>query len=1167
MKFKPKVSMVVVALVLLTPMLFSSAAVALNETWGISEGDYYEYTFGIDGSVLLPSSVWDRLSEEAALGLNDAFNNSYDVGYADAYVEGYESGWINESGDPWSFTNPYEGSLIEGQENGWWQGYYDGYYEWYDNHTYKQYYYEDWVDDYLGDEIFTGFPQAELDAFDLETIYGAFLAMPKIFNLKINIDHMYEDTFINEWNNPDQELYYDVINITVELKQPGGVYMAFEDFMLSYMNTEVRAFIMAAFTGTIRDNITAQFDEGYNHLVAEVASPDFEPPVTNRGIIWGTGTNITIETEEFAQDIAFEVLNAFGFNMEQRPTYDSGWSNGYEEGYIEGYSDTGVPNPYDGWSDYTSYESGLRDGWYNGRDDGYWDQYYSYSMYGPYYNNYNQDAPEYYQDPAEFPSGYGYFPGFIPSDLDVGAELEKLKDVANIELGRSHLIFLGGFNGIVEQMGLDFITNEKQIYIAGNLEDPQFMFGKVLDLGSMLFIDQLNELILNESLGFVIDNESMEADGVINLQWDSNGVLLNYHVGLHIGMIYDVTNTLGINLVFDLSRGANTVLNAEFPDVLPTQKYYPPSVNGNWGIDEGDVYDFTTSIDMNIELPDYFWAELNDLMWEQMNDSYYWMTDGLSLPVGETVDMENIFHTFITEIPNVINFQSKITDMLGIDETQELWEDVWVVDHYEWTYVGDVEHQYDFIAQYLLAKTPAETVYEPVGRLILDMYDGFYAAVGNSFPETYANYIQGEMDGLLNDILSDVVPGTDVSVFDIVSYFVPTTLQVWGVSSNDTFSPEWAKMLGIADEFFFDLMQEATAMPSFLYIPTDFSFQSVYDEFLPWAEIESSGSFTEDQLIEYMTDLSMDDYYVSDNEIYLRWDIDDGMDDIFFSTTGLDADIPTLISDIYLDTGVLFDDNTISGKLLFNWRYDDFGVLENFHIQFGAGMQTTEDEELSFSIELDISRGEFAGKNGQFLGEPLIHTYDHWMYPSLTHTLIIPTGTGNIINIDSETYDVHMSLEVSAIDGARISTQIWGSDPSQSDMFMSGTGVFFAIDVDEQSNIQLPLTLTIDLRPELLALDESVLEELFTIYSYDDVTNDWVEEDFAITFDSAAGTVEIVVDHLSAFAIGAMKVDDTSTDDDDDDGGVFDGIPGYGAGFLILAVGATVVAIISRKRK
>ena len=93
--------MLFVTLVLLTPMFFSSA-VAMQEIWGIAEGEFYEYTFGIDGSVLLPPSVWDRLSEEAALGLDEAFNNSYDVGYAGAYEEGYEYGWSNVTADPWN---------------------------------------------------------------------------------------------------------------------------------------------------------------------------------------------------------------------------------------------------------------------------------------------------------------------------------------------------------------------------------------------------------------------------------------------------------------------------------------------------------------------------------------------------------------------------------------------------------------------------------------------------------------------------------------------------------------------------------------------------------------------------------------------------------------------------------------------------------------------------------------------------------------------------------------------------------------------------------------------------------------------------------------------------------------------------------------------------------
>ncbi|MCF2139905.1 MAG: hypothetical protein K9W44_07615 [Candidatus Lokiarchaeota archaeon] len=1189
MKLKTKISFLVLTLVLLAP-LTSFSVTAMQKSWGINEGDDFYYTFGIDGNIALPASLWDYLSEQTAMGLNDAFNDSYQIGWTTGYEEGYEFGWSNVTADPWNPSNPYEGNWTEnsyedGLEDGWWSGYWDGWYELDDgNAKYEEYYNNYWYDDYYGKEPFAGFPQSELDAFDLEHIFNEFLAMPKIFNMKIHIDHMYEDTFVNDWEFPQQEYYYDVINITVEMKLAGTpLYMSFEDFVVYYLNTVVRGFISSAFTGSIRDNITAGLDDGLAEIQSEIASPDYEPALINRGIVWGTGTNITIQTEEFAQQMAIEIMTAFGFNFRQEKTYASGWSEGYEEGYIEGWANSSAENPYEPWSEYDSqYQNGLRDGWNSGYNDGYYDLYYGYGMYGPNYHNEYKDNPEYDTYLTDFPEGYGYSGLlFIPQDLDVGAELEKAKDLANIALGRSHMIFLGGFNGLVEQLGLTLITNEKQVYAAGDINDAKYMFGKIFDLGGMLFLDQLNDEFDSLGLGFSVANDSLDLSALFNLKWDSNGILDNYHLELHIGMSADVLNLMGGNIIFDMSRGEQTTLNANFdPNVLPTQKYYPPSVFGNWGVNEGDIYDFTTSFDMNIEMPQYFWDEVNDGLWEMMNESYYYDTN-MSLPVDETVDAENIFHTFMTEVPNVVNLQSKITDMLGIDEVQEQWEEQWMGDHNEWVYIGDVEHKYDFIAQYFLAKTPDENVYEPLGRLFNNIYEGFYDAVGASFPATYANWVQDHMDTMLDEMLAEKIPDTNVSVFDVVSYFVPTMLNIWGISSNDTNVPEWAKLLGIVDDFYFDLLDHGVATPSLFYVPTDFSFQNVYDSFMTWAESMSGGDFTEDLFIEFLTNMSVDDIYVNGKEIYLRWDIDNGINDIFFQTTGLDEVLRSWITQVYNDTGVQFLDTTVFGKLLFCWRYDDNGVLENFHLQMGVGIKTVT-EELSYSVEFDISQGEFDGKDGQFLGEPLIHTYQHWMYPDLTHTLIVPPGAGNIIHIDSDTYDVHITLEVSAINGGtRISTQIWGDDPSTSDLFMSGTGVFFAIDVADPSNIELPLTITVDLRPELLALNESVLQELFTVYSYDEVADDWVEENFPVTFDMVAGTVQIEVSHLSAFAFGAKvsngttddtATDDTATDDtatDDtatDDTNPFENIPGYSTGIFLIAAVATMAFVLKKRR-
>lgn len=1155
MKQRTKIGVLVMVIGLLAPA-FIAPAVAMDENWAVQEGDDYYFTFGIGGEILLPPSLWDFLTNSFRDNINDLFNDSYNVGFADAYEEAYLDGWNNVSNgieDPYNYTNPYDGfwpgsSFEYGQMVGYDQGYPAGYEDLWMGNTFKQEdgYYDNWNEDYIGAEQFPGFPQSEIDLIDLETIYTEFMNMDKIFNMHIHIDSMSEFTEIDEGR--DAEYYYDLLNLTIQMRVADGVsdYQTLEEFAYDYLNINVRNFLLTALPGPqIEGNFTAALDDPLSSIQTQITGTKFL--LENRAFAWATGQNTSILADDIVQNMLFDVLGNFGFNFQEERTYDYGWSQGYEEGYDAGYNLDPWDNPYEGDWPY-GYQYGLEQGWYAGIQAGNND--YNYDDYhGVYYNNYYSGANEFEENSnlKAAPSGVFQSPFFIPSDLDVGAQIETVKDAVNIQLARSKAAYLvGGFNGIVDQLGMEVITDEKQVYVSANLDDPKWMFGEILNLGGMIGIDKLNEQIANiTALTFALDNETLAADGVFNIQWDNNGVLQNFHLEAGIGVNYLPTSILGVNLFLDISQGEYTALNAQFDTTTPTQKQYPTSLNGVWGVDEGDETDFTTAIDFNVELPQSMWDVLDDELWKGMNETYFDWTN-TSLPIAEEANAELIFETLMAEIPNVINFKSKVTDMLGIDENN-----------------GTDSHQYDFLFQQMTAKTPAETEYQPLGMLFNDIYDGFFEAVDASFPESFADELTLRLDGELDLLIeNNLIEGTDISVVDILQQFVPTTIHMWGISgTGPNILPDFAQEMGIVDDFYFELVSDATALPSILYTPTDFSFQNVYNELMPWLTL-SDPTFTEAKFYEFMTNMSVDDFFMTDDQMYMRAEMKT-LDDPFFINNGLKDGVKEMMDELGDDFGEQFIYDSVWGQIVFNWEYDGNGFLKNLHLHGGVGMETNGGEEMSLSFEIDVSQGEYNGKNGQFPGEPLIEGYDHWLYPDMVYTVILPQGTGNVVNVDSTAEDVHMSLTFSTTQQVRLSTQIWGDDPSTSDLFMEGTGVYFAIDADNEDAIDFPMTLTVDLRPELLALGGN-LTELFQIYTWDETENDWVIEDgFTITINNVTSQVIIEITHLSAFAIGAKVGSGTDTGT----GGVFDGIPGYGSVFMIVAMLGAVSFLIFRKRK
>lgn len=825
------------------------------------------------------------------------------------------------------------------------------------------------------------FPQSELDAVDLKTFYDAFKNdVSMIFNLKV--------TILNVGTlNLGDGYYWDIVNISLMVKRPtDSTYVTPEDFIIDFGSNELHDLYANNMPGSIGDNWSQFINEGIANFTDEINNATYDSPFDNIGLAYGTDQDSEVVVEDYMQYLAYDFLGAFGVLFERPRTYEFGWSQGYEDGYEAGWNAASAGDPWDSWTNpYEGewgwgYEYGLESGWQSGVINGYNGYIYdNTTYYGDYYNNWHEGAEEFQHNsqPTEMPENYGSIcPFLIPTGLDVGAEMEKMKDVSNLALGKSGaLFFTGGFNGILEQTGIEFITNEKALYISGNLEDPKWMLGKIIDVGGMVFLDQVNMQLDMMGYPFALENDSLTASGIFNLAWDTNGVLSNYHLEYHVGVKYDVTNTMGVDMVFDLSKGEYTLINHEF--IKPTQKDYPPVLNGNWGVTEGDINKFTYSYDGDIDLPQSMWDNISDELWIEMNDSYYYdFTDHESLPTDELVDAHKIFDTFMNNLPKIINLESKITDMLSWDWTDEIWENVYNYSSYswEWQYVEDVHSQYDFLIHYLLGKTTNETEYQPLGFLIQDLLDSLALTIGTSFPETYGNAILTELDDVVSEfLLESYLPGTTISVLEILAEFVPSFVHLWGIYSNATTNmlPDVLKDMGIVDEMWFSIVFDndnpGFISPPLLYTPTDFSFEDVYTDFFGWDEVP----FTEAEFLDFITNnLSIDEFLHSTHELKVHWSIS-GTDDPFFTSQDAQSDVEEWLDELGSEFGEQFIYDSLYGEMIWHWRYGTDGVLDNFHIHFGAGVKTANNEWFEFQVESDISGGEYTDKNHDFTGTPL----------------------------------------------------------------------------------------------------------------------------------------------------------------------------------------------------
>lgn len=1191
---KSKLLMIPLVLIFLIPSLISPVASVPDETWGITPGEVYNYTAGYDLDITLPGGVWDEVNDTLWMGIENMFNNSWEIGYKDGYPIGYDDGF-NLTNDNRPTEPDWNDDEYDDYETGMWDGYWTGYWDGeYDNYSTSPYL-NNYYNDYENETLHPGFNLADEMAFDGQAVLEGMLLLPSIVNIELTVENLdtvtkfddyghyepyyyyYEEWFnagdwvwgfdneelgywvngytapadgwylVDVWYDGDMwvyegtdEAYFDQINMSMEIKYPAEpLYYSMEDFALNYLRNTLINYFATALPGQVATDFVDRLNFVADEFENKTLEPGYNSEFTDFSMMqWFTGTNKSIWDMHLEEQFGFFAISGLGIS-----TFMS-------------------------------------------------------------------------QD---------YFPLFIPTTTNVGMAFEDIKDGINRMLVLSHGTVVGGFNGIVDQTGIEIVANEKEFYVGTNLADAEFIFGALADLGGTLLIDNVNEFA-----GELLDNSSLAANVLADWRWDAAGVLQNFHYEVHASADDYISQLLGlgVNLIVDISEGESLLLAQGYTG-KPVQDHadYAPTVDESWGVTEGDANAFTVGGNYKVELPQSLWDRWNEGIYAGMNDTYarnnydygwyrgymngydagyyHWDTDTSAifgggfmqeeynagwndgvqvgqldgkfdgerdgsdgtyymdsynnlhedyvltgLPAGESVDMHVMLESIIDNIPSVLNLQSTVTDMFTMPYNyyEEEWNGV------EWVDVP-ISSSYDMLLSSFMAKLPGETAYRPLGTLFTDFYDGIIATIDESFPATFADLLIAELEDFNIANMQDMIAG-NVSIFDIVSQFIPTIPFMWGAESTDMDIPDWAKDLGVVDDMFINHIREGYAIPSMLYVPTDTNFGTTFDEFTAWAQTQDP-SFTENFFNEFMMNASIDNFIIEGKEVQIVW-IVNGVNDIFFDTTGLAQNVRDWISGIHSEFGIMLDENSLVVSATFTLGYDANGILNNLHTQFGISINDGGANEFDLAVEFDISQGEYASINQLFPGQPLIEVYDHWVEPDADFSVFVPAGT-HTYTLESGTDGIDMEVDFTSTDDVTISIQAWGSNPTDDDPgFENGTGAYFAIDVDNEDAITFPITVTIGIPSGFETMTEQEIADIFAIYVWNSATNTWVlETGFTVTVDLGAGTIEIEITHLSVFAVGI------EIPEPEDPG--FQ-IPGYSLwGLLIASLGA--MAWVVKKRK
>jgi hypothetical protein len=719
------------------------------------------------------------------------------------------------------------------------------------------------------------------------------------------------------------------------------------------------------------------------------------------------------------------------------------------------------------------------------------------------------------------------FPAFVQKDADFGLAFEATKDEINRNLIQSPLIFMGGINGMIEEIGLEIIVSEKEAYFSWGLESPEDLIDEILDVAEFIGIDQINMLLNTTDYNFRLDKDTLQTDFEAAVRWSDEGILQNIHYEMDASNNLISSEYFGIHFVVDISEGISSSLGSKYTGKPNSPKIYDPVVTEDWAVTEGSKNEFTAGYNFNLELPQAVWDILDKNITDMLNSTY-------NLTEGETIDSKVLYNSIVENIPKLINFEAEVTDMFQYEYE--------VVEYNETTLLDDIVDRlsYDVLISKYRMKLPSESSYRPPGTFLEDIYNALLDTVGDGFPESVANNLTATLEDFEENLMNSTSLGDyNISFLDIAFQFVPSKPAYWGTSNTAEGMPSFLNDLGLYGNSTLNTMVSSFGTPSTLYMPKNTNFESIYDGYVSF--IAEQEGIALNEVGEYLSNMSIDRIEFKDKEAYLEWEID-GLSDRFWEGNTRVSQVNSLCSVFNDSFGIELDNDSI--RIVFNTaiRYSDEGILENDHMQFEFSIETTTGDLLSFALESDISYGDWDKWNEKFYGEPLITIYDHWREPDTQFTFSFDAGNNQQCVLESEEYNVDVTIDYSSSGAGTLSIQAWTSNPISIPLDFVNSSLFLAIEVSDNDILEFPLTITIDLPNDLLEFTDEDIIENFQIFTLDEPNEEWILEDFIKTIDRDEKEISIEITHLSVFAIGYIP-----------EKGFWEKIPGYPSFALILA--------------
>jgi hypothetical protein len=280
--------------ILIMPLASQFGSGYTEPNWGVSVGQKYYYTAGMNIDLNMPQQMWELMDDY----IKEIFNSSI-ANLTEADFTGLDA---QAMFDAFKTQIPViiniEMTVKNISERYWQYERYESVYE----YTYGNYSAGAWV---------SGFYDEIADVY----VDGYTAPSDGIYVNGVMYTGSQPVGYVGYW--------FDTISYDIKLKLPSnGTYMTIEQFMIMYLDYYLTPFVVNHFpAGNIANNYTEAFSELSTDIKNSTNDPNFESPFVDIPIVsWFKGDNYTSNSMYYFNPFEYimpnDILNIFGFNFQ-----------------------------------------------------------------------------------------------------------------------------------------------------------------------------------------------------------------------------------------------------------------------------------------------------------------------------------------------------------------------------------------------------------------------------------------------------------------------------------------------------------------------------------------------------------------------------------------------------------------------------------------------------------------------------------------------------------------------------------------------------------------------------------------------------------------------------------------------------------------------------------